>query len=88
VQTFASTTDFVTAAQDALDNNGGRFEFLLLAPVAETFDGVRYRAFRPNDNDVLLAERPLLTVTYEIIPEPASAGLLAIGGLLMLRRKR
>lgn len=34
------------------------------------------------------ALRPTLTLTYTVIPEPASLGLFAIGSLLMFRRRR
>ena len=60
-----------------LDTSGGD------VPVTfENNNGAAYFSNEAGDAQV----RPLLTVDY--VPEPATLGLLAIGGLTMLRRRR
>ncbi|MBH05787.1 MAG: hypothetical protein CMJ20_05650 [Phycisphaeraceae bacterium] len=60
-----------------LDNSGGNKEVTF-----ENNNGAAYFSNEAADAQV----RPLLTVDY--VPEPATLGLLAIGGLTMLRRRR
>ena len=59
------------------DNNG-----LLLIKVGGDWDKFRSRE---GSNS---AEWPDLVVTYEVIPEPATMGLLAMGALMILPRRR
>jgi hypothetical protein len=87
VHTWGSTPALVAAVQDALDNNGGRFEFAMLSPVAEAQGGVVYRGYYSDDDTATVSLRPLLTVTYTV-PEPASLGLIALGGLALMKRRR
>ena len=60
-----------------LDRSGGD-----VAVTFENNNGAAYFSNEAGDAQV----RPLLTVDY--VPEPATLGLLAIGGLTMLRRRR
>lgn len=86
--TFASSSAFVTAAQDALNNNYP-LQMLLIAPQAESTTGasnfIRFASDDYTANPTSL--RPLLTVNYTT-PEPSSAVLAAIGGAYVLARRR
>ncbi|MFP4217083.1 MAG: PEP-CTERM sorting domain-containing protein, partial [Phycisphaerae bacterium] len=83
IKTFASSADFVTAAQDALDNSHKLRLILIGDP--EQIDGEEYFRVR-SDDQTNLADRPALSVTF--VPEPATMSLLALGGLGVLLRKR
>jgi hypothetical protein len=84
VQTWLSTPAFVAAAQSALSGDG-RLEMILLSPTAEA-ETFSYRGWAQNE-DGTVANRPLLSVEYTLVPEPTSAALLGLGALLLLRRK-
>jgi len=51
-----------------------------VAPGDEVFMGLGYLGNHTSDNTAV-------DVTFEVVPEPVSAALLAAGGLLLLRRK-
>lgn len=83
-QTWSSTVDFVAAAQAAL-NTSGRLEMIVISPTAEAA-GFAYKTYY--DETATIGDRPILTVGYTLIPEPTSAALLALGGLIIARRRR
>jgi hypothetical protein len=82
VVTVESTSAFVGAAQDALENHNGLLNLILVSPEAETAS--TYVGFNQSEN-ATSSNRPLLSVS--VVPEPASLGLLGLGGLLLLRRR-
>jgi hypothetical protein len=87
--TFSSTSDFVTAAQGALDGSGTLY-MILLAPVMEAGSVVNRFDFASDDTAGIGA--PMLTVNYTV-PEPNTISLLAGMGvagiaLQVLRRRK
>lgn len=83
--TFQSSSDFVAAAQLALD--GGTPLALLLKLSDETLTGRRI-FFYDTDDATVIANRPALVINYTI-PEPATAMLAALAGAgFMIRRRR
>jgi MYXO-CTERM domain-containing protein len=86
--TFTSTAAFVTAAQNAFDA-GLPLELILLSPTAEAATASNFARFG-SDDATTAGNRPLLSVTYSVVPEPASAGwaILAVGAGLVRRRRR
>lgn len=84
--TFATTANFTAAAQDALDNNNGILNLILIAPNAEAASGNnRYVRFY-NSNNATASYRPLLTVTTAV-PEPTGLTLFGLGTMLLLDRR-
>jgi hypothetical protein len=82
--TFASTANFVAAAQDALDNNNGVLNLIIRAPSQEaTSNYVRFWFAQTGTK----AYHPILEVTTAV-PEPATMGLLVIGGVGALAARR
>lgn len=85
-KTFATSSKFVEAAQGAFDN-AGPLELIITSPMTSSAanNWVRFLS----DDWATISQRPLLTVDYTVIPEPASISL-AMGamGLLALRRRR
>jgi len=80
--TFASSPAFVAAANAALAGDG-LLRLLVRTPDEVTFG---YESFRGSDNGPSAEFHPRLTLTY--VPEPASLGALALGGLALLSRRR
>jgi hypothetical protein len=91
---FASSSAFVTAAQNAL-NGGHRFDMLLLSPDAEALaTGNRIIFPFAGDDPVTSAsspsrktiqsQAPMLTIDYTPIPEPASWLLCSFAALGLL----
>lgn len=81
--TFASTPDFVAAAQSAYDD-GRMFQFIIVSQTETSANLMRF-----DDNTSSAANRPLLTVTA--IPEPSTyAAIFALSalGLVILRRRK
>jgi hypothetical protein len=91
VSTFATSLDFVAAAQAALD--GGEDLSLLLRLGSTNESGTTRRAFffyageETSDTSDRSSVRPGLTVTY-VVPEPTTVLLAAMGSLALLRRRR
>ena len=85
--TFSSTTDFVAAAQAALDGTGTLY-MVGLAPLGEVAANETRFNFG-SDDFATLAIRPLLTVDYTPIPEPNSVLILGLGmaGLASFQRR-
>ena len=97
---FPSSTEFVSAAQNALDGSGTIY-MLLRSPDSEadndrglfqfwTDDGAS-KGVPPGDAAFDIPDYPLLTVEYSQVPEPTSVALLtlaAIGILLSGCRRR
>ncbi|MCC6422825.1 MAG: DNRLRE domain-containing protein [Phycisphaerales bacterium] len=77
--TFITSAQFVAAAQDALDNNNGILNLILIAPNAEAASGNNLYVRFYNSNTTTAAYRPLLTVTT-VVPEPATSALFILGG--------
>lgn len=73
--------DLVTFLNQRVDDNGF---VTFLIPVEA--DGGRGYGIASKENSANLA--PTLTVDFTVIPEPASLGLLGLGGLTLLRRRR
>lgn len=86
--TFGSSLALVAAVQNALNGNGTFSMIMKLNDTQEAL-GERRVFFLYGDDAVELANRPALTVTYEVIPEPATAvlGAFAAAGLLVRRRR-
>ena len=80
--TFGSTSAFVSAAQAAYDEDR-LFQFIIVSQTESTADLMRF-----DDNSSTVADRPLLTVTA--IPEPGTLILvgIALGSLLLFRRRK
>ena len=93
-QTAFSAFDLVgatpVATNGALDGNANRVSRSGVLPVAldpgESLF-VRFTDFNDQGNDAGLAIDDF-SVTPTLVPEPAAFGLLAVGGLLALRRRR
>lgn len=86
--TFGSSLALVAAVQNAL-NGGGTFSMIMKLNGDQEALADRRVFFLYGDDAVELANRPALTVTYEVIPEPAAAMLGAIAGVaFMVRRRR
>jgi hypothetical protein len=83
VVTFGSTSALVSAAQDALEHHNGLFNLILVSPDAEAAS--TYVGFNQSEN-LTTSNRPLLSVS--VVPEPASLGLVGLGGLLLRRRRK
>jgi len=62
---------------------GGSFVFLRIDETANPFDDSRYELGALESTTGI---DPTLTIT--LVPEPASAGMIAMGGLMMLARRR
>lgn len=84
VSEFASSTEFVSAAQAALDSRMPLTLLLKLNDVNEAENTRRAFHFH-SDNTSTQSSAPTLTVTY--VPEPASAGLI-LGGVAILAGSR
>ena len=85
---FASTANFVTAAQAAYAGDGF-LRFLLKADV-ETGSGTggSYYA-QSSEQGAGPSFSPLLSIQYSLpVPEPGSLGLIVLGGLFLAWRKR
>ncbi|MEM6459626.1 MAG: PEP-CTERM sorting domain-containing protein [Planctomycetota bacterium] len=80
--TFGSTSDFIDAVQSAVDGDG----VLDLIVTAPGLEGDATRGLFRFNNGFASASNPTLTVTF--IPEPASALLIGLGGVLILARQR
>ncbi len=89
---FASSLNFIAAAQAALNSGTDLSLLLKLSDAEEAATGAgagRRILFYHSDEAATLASRPALTITYEVIPEPGTAMLGAMAGLgLLVRRKR
>ena len=83
--TFTTSSAFIAAANNAYFNNQP-LELVLLAPASENFFGGFIRW--DSDDAATASFRPLLTVDYTLIPEPSTVLLLALGGLVMWRRRK
>ncbi len=83
VQTFATSGDFTTVVQSALDGSES-LELLLKLNDTDEAGSSRYLfRFRTEDYGTV-ADRPLLTVDYTPVPEPASSALIVVGGIVGL----
>lgn len=82
--TFPTSSDFVAAAQAALDGPSNQFNFAVISPEA----GANRIAVPFGSNAATVTEpvRPILTVDF--IPEPASIGLLGLGATIIAARRR
>ena len=83
-------TEYVKAWNDDFNSQA---QSGTLAPMAnngvviDTFDQYIGRRERMSENSVV-AERPMLSITFEPIPEPASVALMGLGGLLVGIKRR
>ncbi|WP_309380808.1 DNRLRE domain-containing protein [Cerasicoccus frondis] len=88
MQTFATSSDFVTIVQSALDGSQ-TLNLLLKLNDTDEAGSSRYLFRFRTDNFGTAADRPMLTIDYTAIPEPASTAFLVMGGigLFALRRR-
>lgn len=85
--TFASSDAFVAAVQAAVDSPGNLFNYALLLANESGSDRVAIQVGSNNATGTTVPAPPVLTIEY-VVPEPASLGLLALGGGLVLGRRR
>lgn len=85
VSEFASSPEFVSAAQRAVDSRTPLSLLLKLNDLHEAEDTRRAFHFH-SDNASTQSNAPILTVTY--VPEPASAGLILGGAAILLGARR
>jgi len=78
-------TDVVTALQLAMDNNWARLGFRLETGYFSAGD-IHYAAKGTSAWPYLGGQPPILS--YELVPEPATLGLLLLGGAAVLRHRR
>ncbi|MEM6314786.1 MAG: DNRLRE domain-containing protein [Planctomycetota bacterium] len=81
--TFASTIDFTAAVQGAVDGDDV-LDLIVSAPGLE--DDATRGLFRFN-NGFTSASNPTLSLDFTVIPEPASALMVGVGGALLLTRR-
>lgn len=85
---FNEAMQFLAEVQGAADANGTADFMLKLPDYLESQAQTRLFYFR-SDESTNYAQRPMLTVEYTIIPEPASAGLaLGAAATCLVRRPR
>lgn len=84
---FPSSSEFVTAVQNAF-NGSGTISMLLMSADSEADDDRGLFQFW-SDNQTDVDDRPLLSIDYTPVPEPASLALILFGalGLAALRRR-
>jgi hypothetical protein len=83
--TWGSTSQMVADVQGWRDNPAANFGWLLLG------DETQRSSKRFDSGEVsTVAQRPLLTITYSPVPEPATLAMLVSAGLafIMMRRRR
>lgn len=85
--TFASSANFISAAQSAFDS-GGQTLYFIAKLNDET--GLTRRIFQIlGDENATTGSRPSLTVNYTAVPEPGIVALFAIAaGTVLFRRRR
>ncbi len=85
-KTFATSSGFVDAAQEAFDN-AGPLELVITSPTTSSSDNNWVRFV--SDDWPTTSQRPLLTIDY-IIPEPGSVSLAmgAMGWIVFRSRRR
>lgn len=93
-QIFASSSAFVTAAEDALAADDTLY-LMIYNPGAESYhtggfnSPMDYFARFDSDNATNIANRPELIVDYSVVPEPATSVIAMLGaGLLAWKRRR
>ena len=85
--TFNSTPELVAAAQNALANGGDLSMLMKINDTSEALASRNVFFFYGDDAATAdAAKRPILTITY--IPEPSAVASAALGGLLLLGRRR
>lgn len=75
--TWASNAQFVADVQNWLDNPGTNFGWVVLGDEATSSSAKRFDSL----NHATPANRPLLTIDYSPVPEPACVGLLLLGAI-------
>ncbi|MGE0481243.1 MAG: DNRLRE domain-containing protein [Phycisphaerae bacterium] len=81
--TWTSSPGMVADAQSWLDNPATNFGWLLKSP--ESVRDAKRFGSRENEDPT---QRPVLTVTFTPVPEPAGFSLAALGALALARRAR
>lgn len=84
LKTFPSTSAFVAEVQAWVNNPAGNFGLMMIGD--EAVEGGAQR-FDSRENAIPSA-RPLLSVDYTPVPEPATLSLAALGAALLRRRRR
>jgi hypothetical protein len=86
-KTFLSSASFISVAQDSY-NSSKPLEMILLSPTTES-SGITAFARIASDDNATIAYRPILTIAYDVIPEPASVSclLLALSTIILRRRE-
>ncbi len=79
--TWASTLQLVTDVQSWLDAPASNFGWFMLGDEVNNGSAKRF----DSSENAVAANRPLLTIDYTAIPEPATASLMILGSILIRR---
>ena len=85
-----SSAGMVAYLQSIYDNDpnaAGKYVFLTLAPDTANSTGTRYITFS-TANNANVSQRPVLDIYTDVVPEPATTGMLGLGALITLLVRR
>lgn len=85
---FVSTAAFVAAVQAAVDDPSNLFNFALVLANESGSNRIAIQTGGNSANDPSVPNRPILTIDYTPVPEPATATLLLTAAALLVRPSR